>query len=202
MSSARRARRPSVFTLVVVGVVALVLVLGAAAAWQVWGSTRSAHNRAARALASFPASCDSQATDAVIGVLTIDAIGVREPIARGTDNKALGSGAGWYATTGQPGQAGNFALAGYRITHGAPLERLLELNKGDVITVDSCSGSFRYAVEVAPRDLTVHADDSWVLDAVPGHAGQIPTDSLLTITAEQDLVPTADRSVLFATLVH
>lgn len=203
MPKDRRLRLNSAPTLVVIGVTLLVLVAAVTITWQVWGTNGSAREARDKALAAFPASCaEPGKTDAVIGVLTIEAIGVREPILRGTDSSALGQGVGWYTSTGQPGQAGNFAMAGYRITHGSPLERILELNKGDAITVQMCSGSFTYSVEVAPRDLTVHSDDSWVLDAVPGHAGRVPTQSVLTITADQDLVPTSDRAVLFATLVQ
>ena len=53
---------------------------------------------------------------------------------------------------------------------------------------------------MAPRDLTVQSDDDWVLDAVPGHPEQLPSRAVMTLTANQDLLPTGDRSVGFAHL--
>ena len=62
-----------------------------------------------------------------------------------------------------------------------------------------CSSDL-YVVDAAPRDLTVKASASWVLDAVPGKLRETPTQALLTLTTCQDLFHSPDRSVGFAHL--
>lgn len=202
MPTSRNQHRISAYVIVLIGLLAVLLIAGAIASWQIWGTTKISERRTDEALQQFAQSCrGGTSVDGLIGILDIDAIDVHTPIWRGTDTKSLASGVGWYPSTQEPGQAGNFALAGYRITNGAPLKRLLELNRDDIVTVRNCESQYRYAIEVAPRELTVHPQDSWVLAAVPGHPGQFPSESILTITADQDLIPTPDRSVLMARLV-
>jgi sortase A len=93
-----------------------------------------------------------------------------------------------------PGQVGNFAVAGHRVTHGQPFARLLDLNRGDKIVVETRTAIYSYVLDVAPRNLTVKSSDGWLLDPVPGK-NTAPTKALLTLTTCQDLFRSQDRSV-------
>ncbi|HSN12418.1 MAG TPA: sortase, partial [Propionibacteriaceae bacterium] len=54
--------------------------------------------------------------DKAMAILTIPRFGpdYKVPIIVGTSDYALARGVGWYQTTQQPGQIGNFAIAGHR----------------------------------------------------------------------------------------
>jgi len=187
------------------GLLVVVLVAGGYALWMLVGTTQSARNQAARALANFEASCQAttgdEATGGAIGVLSFpDLSDATWPIMPGVTSDELSSGVGWYPQTARPGEIGNMVLTGYRLTNGAPFAGLLELSVGDRVQVVSCETVFTYVIEVAPRDLTVQATDDWVLDAVPGEPGRRPTGRMITLVTSQDLLPTSDRSVGFGSL--
>lgn len=133
-------------------------------------------------------------------VLSIPAINLEWPIIAGVDEEELAKGVGWYPTTALPGQAGNVALAGHRTTDGAPFRDLLNLEVGDAVIIDTREATFTYTVNSAPGSLTVQGDESWVLDPVPGQSDVVPTQAIVTLTTSEDLIPTADRAVGFATL--
>jgi len=139
---------------------------------------------------------------AAIGLLRIPAFGAKYeiPIVDGTSLDVLSKGVGHYSSTAQPGQPGNFALAGHRVTHGEPFSRLLELNKGDQIIVETRDSVFTYVIDEAPKQLTVKDTDTWVIDPVPGKPDVKPTQSLITLTTCQDLFHSPDRSVGFGHL--
>ena len=99
-----------------------------------------------------------------------------------------------------PGQIGNFAIAGHRVTHGQPFSRLLELDKGDQIVVETRSAIYTYVLDTAPRDLTVEDTATWVIDPVPGKPDATPTQPLITLTTCQDLFHSPDRSIGFGHL--
>ncbi len=122
------------------------------------------------------------------------------PILSGTDLGILAKGVGHYASTAQPGQVGNFAVAGHRVTHGQPFSRLLELDQGDQVIVETADAVYTYVIDEAPRQLTVNEIDTWVLDPVPGKPESPPTQPLITLTTCQDLFHSPDRSVGFGHL--
>ena len=67
-----------------------------------------------------------------IALLRIPAFGddYEIPILNGTDLSILAKGVGHYSSTAAPGQIGNFAIAGHRVTHGQPFAKLLEPEGG------------------------------------------------------------------------
>ncbi|MEV3992795.1 class E sortase [Streptomyces sp. NPDC049837] len=91
-------------------------------------------------------------------ILRIPALRLAVPIGRGVGKPLLDKGyAGHYPGTAQPGQAGNFALAGHRNTHGEPFRHINRLRKGDEIIVETRDGVFTYVVDrtlarTSPRD--------------------------------------------------
>ncbi|MGZ0147764.1 class E sortase [Kribbella sp. WER1] len=123
-----------------------------------------------------------------------------KPIVEGVTADDLARGIGHYPQTQLPGQPGNFAIAGHRVTHGSPFRKLLQLNKGDQVIVETQNAVYTYELDSSPRDLTVKASQTWVLDPVPGKH-TTPTQSLITLTTCQDLFHSPDRSVAFGHLV-
>ena len=138
-----------------------------------------------------------------IGLLRIPAFGpdYEVPILNGTDLSILAKGVGHYSSTAAPGQIGNFAIAGHRVTHGQPFARLLDLKRGDEIIVETRDAIYTYVLDDSPRSLTVKDTDTWVIDPVPGQPDAKPTQALITLTTCQDLFRSSDRSVGFGHLV-
>jgi sortase A len=122
------------------------------------------------------------------------------PILEGSELSILARGVGHYPSSAEPGQVGNFALAGHRVTHGQPFSRLLDLDKGDQIVVETRSAVYTYVLDTAPRDLTVEENATWVLDSVPGQPDATPSQALITLTTCQDLFHSPDRSIGFGHL--
>jgi sortase A len=122
------------------------------------------------------------------------------PILAGTDLDTLQRGVGHYSDTVQPGQVGNFAVAGHCATHGHPFGRLLDLKRGDEVVVETRTAIYAYVIDVPPSELTVSESAGWVLDPVPGEPGSSPTRELLTLTTCQDLLRSPDRAVGFGHL--
>jgi sortase A len=122
------------------------------------------------------------------------------PVREGTDLDVLAEGVGHYPGTAAPGEVGNFAVAGHRVTHGEPFRRLEELDKGDEVVVETATAVYTYVLDEAPRNLTVTEAATWVLDPVPGEPDQKPTRALITLTTCQDLFHSPDRSVGFGHL--
>ncbi len=123
------------------------------------------------------------------------------PVLEGTDLDTLAKGVGHYPNTAEPGQIGNFAVAGHRITHGQPFSQLEKLQKGDTVIVETRTAVYTYQLDTAPNALTVQENASWVLDPVPHQPAATPTTAMITLTTCQDLFHSPDRSVGFGTLV-
>lgn len=122
------------------------------------------------------------------------------PVLKGTDLGILSKGVGVYSSSVAPGEIGNFAIAGHRITHGQPFSRLLELKPGDKIVVETRSHIYTYVMDNSPADLTVNDSASWVLDPVPGKPKAKPGKAVITLTTCQDLFHSPDRSIGFGHL--
>ncbi|MDX3488639.1 class E sortase [Streptomyces sp. ID05-18] len=139
------------------------------------GSPRpSASGRAAEAAPAAPAGSDAPARprsaprwDQAYAVLRIPRIGLTAPVAEGTSKGGvLDRGyVGHYARTAQAGQAGNFALAGHRNTHGEPFRRIDRLRGGDRITVETRDAVYTYTV--GKRLSRTAPSDSGVIAPVP-----------------------------------
>lgn len=124
-----------------------------------------------------------------------------KPVVEGVGKDDLTRGIGHYPQTQLPGEPGNFAVAGHRVTHGSPFRKLLELKKGDQVIVETADAIYTYELDGSPRDLTVKPADNWVLEPVPGKPRETPTTSTITLTTCQDLFHSPDRSVAFGHLV-
>ncbi|WP_405736543.1 class E sortase [Streptomyces sp. NBC_00028] len=100
-------------------------------------------------------------------ILTIPRLHLRVPVAEGVGKQeVLNKGyVGHYPGTQQPGQTGNFALAGHRNTHGEPFRYVNRLAKGDTVQVETRSAVYTYTVDKTLAQTS--ARDSGVLNRVP-----------------------------------
>ncbi|MFJ2832089.1 class E sortase [Streptomyces sp. NPDC087263] len=100
-------------------------------------------------------------------VLVIPRLGLRVPVAEGVSKPdVLNKGyVGHYEDTQQPGQAGNFALAGHRNTHGEPFRYINRLKPGDEISVETRAALYTYVVDKTLPQTS--AGDGGVIGAVP-----------------------------------
>jgi sortase A len=67
-------------------------------------------------------------------------------VVQGTSDRDLDAGPGHYVHSQLPGQLGNFAVAGHRVTRGQPFRDLDKLRPGDKIVVETASNWYVYAV--------------------------------------------------------
>ena len=100
-------------------------------------------------------------------VLIIPRLGLRVPVAEGVSKQdVLNKGyVGHYRGTAQPGQDGNFALAGHRNTHGEPFRYLNRLRLKDLVEVETSAATYTYAVDQTLPQTS--ARDSGVIRPVP-----------------------------------
>lgn len=96
----------------------------------------------------------------VIGVIKISKIKVKAPIVEGVKASNLRVGIGHIPGTAGLGKPGNCALAGHRsYTFGKFFNRLDELNKGDMVSIITKDGEYKYKIYdklvVLPSDVSV-----------------------------------------------
>ncbi|WP_432544497.1 class E sortase [Kineococcus sp. SYSU DK002] len=119
------------------------------------------------------------------------------PVVEGTGTEELKEGMGHYPATAMPGQVGNFAVAGHRVTYGKPLNRIAELVEGDAVVVATRTQWLTYRVRswevVSPKQVSVIAP-------VPDQPGATPTRAWLTLTACHPMYSARERYVVFAEL--
>ncbi|MFF9349862.1 class E sortase [Streptomyces sp. NPDC014734] len=106
-------------------------------------------------------------TDRAYAVIRIPRVGLIAPVAQGIGkHDVLDKGyVGHYPDTAQPGQVGNFALAGHRNTHGEPFRYINRLRRGDRIGIETRDAVYTYTV-----DRTLAQTSAWdggVIAAVP-----------------------------------
>jgi sortase A len=124
------------------------------------------------------------------------------PVIEGVRPEDLAQGLGHYPGTALPGQIGNFAVAGHRVTHGEPLREMPELRPGDKVLVETSDAVYTYRLTSNPNNLVVQPRDTWVLDPIPGKpAGTPPDQARITLTTCAELFHTSDRMVVFGRLV-
>ena len=102
----------------------------------------------------------------------------RFTIIQGTALAQLNVSPGHVPGTQLPGQVGNFAVAGHRVTAGNPFWSLPSLQAGDLIYIDTRLNTYIYRVT---GQQTVLPTDTAVVDPVPGHPGQRATRRLITL---------------------
>jgi len=115
---------------------------------------------------------------AAVAILTIPAIGIKNMIVvEGTSPENLELGPGHVRNSPLPGQNGVAEIFGRRATFGAPFGRLMELKRGDKVTVITGQGKASYTI-VARGD-----SRHLVEDPAPNR--------LLLLTACSPVIPTS-----------
>ena len=102
------------------------------------------------------------------------------PILQGTELSVLDEGVGHYDTSVGPGQVGNFAVAGHRVTYAKPFNRIAELRAGDAVVVETRTTYYVYRV-VGHTIVTPDRVD--VVAPVPERPGVKPKTAMMTMTA-------------------
>jgi sortase A len=100
-------------------------------------------------------------------------------VVQGTGLPQLALGPGHVPGTALPGQVGNFAIAGHRVTAGNPFWSLPSLRAGDLVYIETIAGTYQYQVTGRP-DLVAANDTAW-LSPVPGHPGAAARQRMITL---------------------
>jgi sortase A len=172
-------------------------------AWQYWGTNVVAQQEQDKILAEWTK------TDA-IGVLRVPRFGAdyEVPILPGGDlveqkgREALTRGVAWYEPGSQPGDIGNFVVAGHRVTHGEPFKDFPKLKAGDKVRVETRDAEYTYVLRNGGTEIIVPFTVSWPLWAVPDpdRPDAEPTERLMTLVTCSELFHTSNRSVVIAEL--
>jgi sortase A len=100
-------------------------------------------------------------------------------VVQGTDLPQLALGPGHVPGTALPGQVGNFAIAGHRVTAGNPFWSLPSMRAGDLVYIETIAGTYEYRVTRRPYLVTA-GDTAW-LSPVPGRPGATPHRRMITL---------------------
>jgi sortase A len=121
----------------------------------------------------------------------------RFAIVQGTGLPQLALGPGHVPGTALPGQIGNFAVAAHRVTAGNPFYRLNDLRPGDEVMIET--GAATYTYQVTTTELVL-PDDTAVLDPVPGHPRQHPSQAMITLITCDPPWTGTHRIIVFGSL--
>jgi sortase A len=120
-----------------------------------------------------------------------------KPIYQGTELSILDKGVGHYTKTQMPGEIGNFAVAGHRVTYGKPFNEIATIKPGDAIVVETATTWYVYR---AVRHVIVTPSHIEVVAPVPEHPGATPTVAWMTMTACNPEYSARERYVEFSKL--
>ncbi len=200
--------------LVTLGVIVLSF-----AAWQLWWTDLVADRTQAeevRALeqrftdAGVPASTGAPPAQSALvsartsvgkafAVIRIPRFGAsyQRPVIQGTEKEQLDDGIGHEPRSVMPGQIGNFATAGHRVTYGKPYNRIDELLRGDAVVVETPDGWSVYRVQ---RHRIVTPKQVEVIAPVPDRPGVTPTERWMTMIACHPKFSARERYIAYAKL--
>lgn len=143
------------------------------------------------------ASLDEAGTFALMYVPRFGEDWVR-PVSSGVGLDVLNNiGIGHYPETQMPGEAGNFAVAGHRQTHGQVFYNIDKLRDGDRVYVQTREGFYQYRYTDTEIVSPTQVD---VLAPVPRQPDAEPTASVLTLTSCHPLFTTRERIIAYAEL--
>lgn len=193
--------------LITLGVVLLLFV-----AWQLWWTDVEANRAQAQTLTRLEQSfrapgksepvrvhLDGDLSANAFGILRVPRFGAdyARPIMEGIDLDVLSQGLGHYPDTAMPGEVGNFALAGHRVTWGRPLHDIDTMRPGDTMIVETAKGYDVYEMYASQIVLPSAGE---VVAPVPGEPGAAPTRRLITLTACHPKFSAAERFIVHGEL--
>jgi sortase A len=203
----RPPRSPARRVVLLLGIAMILTGLGflAFCAWQYFGTNIVSKHKQADIKQSIAKNWDNGIDGDDIGLLRVERFGsdYEVPIVEGFDDDALASGVGWDDNSADPGEIGNFAVAGHRVTHGEPFAKFPKLKKGDRVVVETRTQVFTYVLRNAGTSITVDFSVGWPLQRVPepDAAEERPTKAVITMLTCSELFHTRDRSVVIGDLV-
>lgn len=190
-----------------------VLLLGYVA-WQLFGTNVVSHRKQDRIVqdtvriwSGKDKQADLHGAEALVRIPAFGKLYV-VPVQEGTSDDVLAEGFGHFRGTARPGQVGNYAIAGHRITHGEPLRHLPSLRPGDTVVVETRTRVFTYRLDTNPNDLVVGIHDVWVIGRLPHNPdggvqpAQRKGQRLITLTTCAELFHTDERMIAFGHLVR
>jgi sortase A len=121
----------------------------------------------------------------------------RRPVLEGVDLDVLDKGVGHYPDSVLPGEVGNFAMAGHRVTYAKPFNQIATLRQGDAVVVETKDTWYVYRVV---RHTIVTPDRVDVVAPVPEQPGATPTKRMMTMTACHPMFSARERYVVFSEL--
>ena len=204
-------RSPSGLQSIGLWLMAVGILLVGYSVWETWGTDLLAkyqqHETVDDLLDAWrdPAS---PVPDGAVALLRVPAFGddFVVPVIDGITEDDLARGVGHYPQTAGPGEVGNFAVAGHRVTHGEPFRHFPRLEPGDTVEVETADAIYTYALDNDAGHLVVQPYDGWVLEPVPpgtryDEGDDEPGQAIITLTTCGALVHTSDRMVAFGHLV-
>ncbi len=214
IAAPRRQARPQRGSRVIQAIGVLMVLAGLAFigyfAWQYWGTNYVAKQKQAEIKELIADDWGKGIDGNAIGLLRVPRFGddYEVPIVKGGDllgakgKKALAEGVAWYEPGAKPGEIGNFAIAGHRVTHGEPFRKFLELREGDKVFVETRRKIYTYVLRNDGDAITVDFTTSWPLADVPDpqKAGQKATSAVITMLTCSELFHTDNRSIVIGDL--
>lgn len=212
----QKKKAPRWLTLSGYGMVVAGLAVLAWVAWQFWG-TNWVSDRRQEAVAAdlqdgWAEGNDSVTTDfgRAEAILHVPRWGkdYAVPVLAGSSDDVLAAGIGHMEDTADPGELGNYVLAGHRVTHGEPFADFPELEEGDLVHVETRTATYTYQLDFDGTDLEVPFTEDWVIQPFPKNpdGGVQPPDDvgqrLITLVSCAEIFHTDLRSVVFGHLVE
>lgn len=174
--------------------------------WQYFGTNIVSKQAHAQIKKDTVAQWDKGIDGDAVALLRVDRFGAdyEVPIVKGWDDAALADGVGMYDEAELPGEKGNFAIAGHRVTHGEPFRDFLDLREGDQIEIETRTHIYTYELQNSGSELTMDFTVKWPTFDVPDPDwdGTPPTESKLTMLTCSELFHTRDRNVVIGDLVE
>ena len=212
----KKARRKITFW---IGLGLLLVGVGILAwlAWEIWGTNWISQREERHEVTLFERGGGPPALLEVPRFGSDYVVPINDMPAKGDPSDVLAKGVGHFTATGpitngkaatiEPGQVGNYALAGHRITHGQPFSNLPDLRPGDKVYVITHKITYVYVMDTNPNQLVVPFTAGWVLgmDPVNPNGGpqaiQGPHERIITLTTCSELFHTDNRLVAFGHLL-
>ena len=204
----RTATRAAGEVLITLGAVALLFLV-----YQLWWTTVLSNRDAARNAEQITQAWTSPNPPAAeltesppegtgFALMTIPRLGPNmdaKPVIQGVSQTVLAQGLGHYPLTALPGQVGNFAVAGHRISYGEPLRDVPNLQVGDNVYVET--ENYWYTYRLVKTEIVL-PDDGWVIDPQPFGETAPFGDRLVTLTTCEPLYGNTNRWIWWGQLVE
>lgn len=186
--------------------------------WEIWGTNWVSQREERHEVTLFERGGGPPAVLEIPRFGSDYVVPINDMPAKGDPSDVLSKGVGHFTGTGPvingkattigPGEIGNYALAGHRITHGQPFANLPDLRPGDKIYVITHELTYIYVLDTNPNDLVVPFTAGWVLRQHPINPNggveplQGPQERIITLTTCSELFHTDNRLVAFGHLLR